>query len=270
MQKFCAVICLALAVVSQARADDAEVTLWVGLDVLYGPPIFDDEKRLNIKHGNWGAWYLSTSQAKCEAHMHSGGTPLANETRTCQPVGLTKYDFDHESHFAACSHLQSMDMALYMETGSYEPLPSICDELGQDRDWVSRGVEWYEKHPLTQSCVTWARRNGPTFAEVRGNQITKEGSAHASTSQSVAAVRAEVERRAAKYNLEPGESKLLTVEQLKRRLSREAVKKGAADGLRAMDDKALESYLDQYCADSYGNTLREAAVTLFAELQYAR
>ena len=180
---------------------------------------------------------------------------------------LSKDDFDHDSQFAACSHLQSRDMALHTANDAYEPLVSLCDALGQDREWISRGVEWYESHPLTQSCFTWWSRNGPTFSEVRGYQITREGAAHASTAQSISAVRAEVVRRAAKNDLAPGASKSMSAEQIKSLQSREAGKKGAFDALHAMDDKALESWIDGYCTDNPGDTLRDAALALFSELR---
>jgi hypothetical protein len=112
-------------------------------------------------------------------------------------------------------------MALHID-GRYEPLVSICDVYGTDREWLAQGIEWYEGNPLTQSCLTWWKRNGPTFGEVTGQIITQEGAAHASTAQSVSAVRAEVDRRAKKADLLPGASQVMSVEDVKSLQSREA------------------------------------------------
>jgi hypothetical protein len=158
-------------------------------------------------------------------------------------------------------------MALHTPSGSYWPLVSICDGYGVDREWISRGVEWYEAHPLTQLCQTWWKRNNPTFGKVTGYQITQEGAAHASTAQSVSAVRAEVDRRAKKADLLPGASKVMSAEDMKSWQSREAGKQLASDALRAMNDKALESWIDAYCADNPGDTLRDAGLALFSELR---
>jgi hypothetical protein len=261
---------MSLAIIGVANADESDVTLWIGWSVLYSPPIFDEEKGHNIKHGTWSAWSLSNSEAQCEARFRAYGKPKGDQDRICQPVGLSKGDFDHDSHFAVCSYLQSQDIALHMPSGSYEPLVSLCDSYGIDRDWISRGVEWYESNPLTQSCPTWWRRNGPTFGEVTGYQITREGAAHASTAQSIAAVRGEVGRRAAKDDLLPGTKENMSDEQIKSWQNREAGKKLASNALHAMNDKALESWIDRYCADNPGDTLRDAALVLFSELPRAK
>ena len=263
IQRFCAALYISLASIGVAQADESDVTLWIGWDVLYSPPIFDREKANNLKHETWTAWSLSKSERRCEEGLRAPKLQ-GDEGRVCKPIGLSKEDFDHDSQFAVCSHRQTQDLALHLN-GCYEPLVSMCDLYGQDRDWVSRGVEWYEKYPLTQSCLTWWRRNGPTFAEVTGNKITREGAAHASTAQSVSAVRNEVARRAAKHDLLPGESKAMSVEQI--RQQREADKKVAADALHAMNDKALESWIDKYCKDSPEETLRDAGLALLSELQ---
>jgi hypothetical protein len=261
---------MSLAAIGVANADESDVTLWIGWSVLYSKPIFGEEKRHNTKHETWSAWSLSNSKTLCEASLRAYGKPQGDEDRICKPVGLSKDDFDHDSHFAVCSHLQSRDMALHMGSGSYEPLVSLCDSYGIDREWISRGVEWYESHPLTQSCLTWWRRNGPTFGEVTGHQITREGTAHASTAQSVSAVRAEVGRRAAKIDLLPGESKSMSAEKIKSWQNREADKKVASDALHAMNDETLESWIDGYCADNPRDTLRDAGLALFSELRRAK
>jgi len=270
IQKFCAVLYMALAAIGVANADDFDVTLWIGWSVLHSDPIFEEEKKHNIKHETWNAWFLSNSEAQCEARFRAYGKQGGDEDRMCKPVGLSKDDFDHDSRFAVCSHLQPGDVALHMGNDSYEPLVSMCDGDGQDREWVSRGVQWYESHPLTQSCPTWWRRHGPTFAEVSGNQITREGAAHASTAQSIAAVRAEVVRRAATNDLAPGASKTMSAEQIKSWQNREAEKKIASDTLHAMNDGALESWIDRYCTENPVDTLRDGALVLFSELRRSR
>jgi hypothetical protein len=267
--KFCAVLYMLLAAIGVASADESDVTLWIGWSVLRSDPIFDEEKKHNIKHETWSAWFISNSEAQCEARFRVYGKPKGDEYRICKPVGLSKDDFDRDSHFTVCSHLQSQDMAL-MTNGSYEPLVSMCDSYGIDKEWISRGVAWYESHPLTQSCRTWWRRNGPTFGTVTGNQVTREGAAHASTAQSISAVRAEVGRRAAKDDLLPGASKSMSAEQLKSWQNREAGKTMALAAIHAMNEKELESWIDRYCTDSPGDTLRDAALALFFELPRAK
>ena len=268
-QKFCAVLYMSLAAIGVANADEAEVTLWIGWDVLQGKPIFDDEKKQNIKHETWTAYFLAKSEPQCEAMFRRYGKTEGDEFRVCKAVGLTKDDFDHDSHFAICSHLQSEDLALYIGN-SYEPLVSLCDSFGADREWVSRGVEWYERHPLTQSCLTWWKRHGPTFGEVAGYQITKVGAAHASTAQSVSAVRTEVARRAAKSDLSPAERTGMSAEEIKSWQNREGGKNIASDALHSMNEGALESWIDAYCANNSGDTLRDASLALFSELRKAQ
>jgi hypothetical protein len=51
IQKLCAVLSILIAAMGVARADDPDVTLWIGWSVLYSQPIFDKEKQQNIKHG---------------------------------------------------------------------------------------------------------------------------------------------------------------------------------------------------------------------------
>ena len=269
IQKLFALLCMSIAAIGVANADEADVTLWIGWFVTYSDPILPSEKEHNLRHENWLTVSLSRSEAQCNAGFRGYRKPEGNVEYICKPVGLSKEDFDHDSHFAVCSHLQSQDLALHMR-GSYEPLGSLCDSFGMDREWVSRGVEWYESHPLSQSCLTWWKRNGPTFGEATGYQITREGAAHASTAQSVSAVRAEVGRRAAKNDLLPGESKSMSTEQIKSWQNREADKRIASDALHATNDTALESWIDGYCTDNPGDTLRDAGLALFSELRKAK
>jgi hypothetical protein len=146
----------------------------------------------------------------------------------------------------------------------------MCDQFGLDKEWVSRGVQWYEDHPLTQPCTTWWRRNGRTYSEVSGNAITQEGAAHASQVQSLAAVRSEIATRARENPLTPGEMKAMSVDEIKARQNQEGAKKTAAAALRGMDDKALESWISDYCEQNAADTLHDATAALFYELKRPR
>jgi len=267
MKNSFAIAILLLAAIGVANAGESNVTVWIGWSVSYSKPIFDEEIEHNIKHESWTAYLISNSQSQCEAGLQAYGSVNSDEGRICKPVGLSKDDFDHESHFALCSHLQSLDMAVHVGGDSYQPLETMCDMSGLDREWVSLGVEWYESHPLTQSCLTWMRRNGPTFSVVTGHQITRAGGAHASTAQSVSAVRAEVGRRASRVDLLPGQIKSMSAEAMQSWQNREAGKRIASAALRIMNDKMLESWVEHYCAENTGDTLRDAGLALFSELR---
>lgn len=267
VQKLCLVLCIALAAIGIARSDEPEVTLWMAWQVYYSPPIFPDERENNVRHQTWNPIALFKSERQCDALLQEYGKPQRNVERMCKPIGLSSGDFDQESHFSVCSHLQSEDMALYGSHGSFEPLVSTCDGNGVDRKWTARGVEWYESHPITQSCFIWMRRSGPTFAKMLGNLITEGGGAHASPARSIAAVRAEVARRAAREDLWPGFRKAMSPEQIRSWQRAEAGKKVARDILQHMSDGKLGSWIDGYCTENPGDGLRDAALALFLKLE---
>lgn len=135
--KCCALLFTSLAAIGVANADDSDVTLWIGWFVVYSEPILPSEKEHNIRHENWMAESLSRSEAQCKASFRGYRKPEGNVEYICKAVGLSKADFDRDSHFAVCSHLQSSDMALHWN-GTYEPLGSWCDDFGIDREWTSR------------------------------------------------------------------------------------------------------------------------------------
>jgi hypothetical protein len=64
IQKLCAVMSIFLAAMGVAKADDPDVTLWIGWSVLYSQPIFEEEKKHNIRHETWTSWSLSKSEAE--------------------------------------------------------------------------------------------------------------------------------------------------------------------------------------------------------------
>jgi hypothetical protein len=110
-RRLCAVFYMSLAAIGLANADESDVTLWIGWNVVYSEPVFDEEKNNNIKHENWNAWSISNSETRCETSLRAYGNPRSGEKRVCKPVELSKDDFDHDSHFAVCSHLQPQDLA---------------------------------------------------------------------------------------------------------------------------------------------------------------
>jgi len=62
----------------------------------------------------------------------------------------------------------------------------------------------------------------------------------------------------------------MSAEQIKSWQNREAEKKIASDTLHAMNDGALESWIDRYCTENPVDTLRDGALVLFSELRRSR
>jgi len=74
-------------------------------------------------------------------------------------------------------------------------------------------------------------------------------------------------RRAAKVDLLPEQSKSMSAEKMQSWQNKEADKRIASTALRGMNDKMLESWVEGYCADNTGDTLRDAGLAVFSELR---